>query len=493
MKKIFKTGVVLMTVLMMVGTVWAFNSDEHVAQAPNGKGDVIIIPQYLAFPGGWNTRLTVINTCTTQSVVAKLIVRSGGFTEELLDFFIFLSPTDVWTGDINYGPAGPRMISYDDSVIRNENLDFANSDNPFTANFQDVCAEDVINWGIPGDQGGYVTIVEAWNFGGTWGGTDFGTPGVSKTKIMQAFFTDTGWSPYGSAATVGTVAGFEETANVLAAHYEISYPTGKLFATNQATILQNFNVDTAITIGFETRMDGDSSRNSLCEVEAALSKSRVEMPYYAGTSGVATVTWMTFPTKYTQVVDCAADSVLSPFFDQNAVSTTANPFTLEYGLKWYDLSENSPSSSSFTSPVADEDQYYFPYELNIVEKIMSISYNQGWANFEFANATGTYTTDCDTDENPQIVPELRFYGAPVIPTTMFISAQMGMMKGAWSDGWVYLDETADGLDGATADEYNPLYQVDWTAFGYFDLDGDGTLDPRGNFCEATPVIPDPLP
>lgn len=494
MKKIFKTGIVLMTVLMMVGTVWAYDEDEHVSQALNGKGDVLIFPQYLAFPGGWNTRMTIINTCTSKSVVAKLIVRSGGYTEELLDFFIFLSPTDVWSGDINYGPTGPRIISYDDSVIRNEQLQFADADNPFTADFQDVCASDVINWNMPGDQVGYVTVIEAWEFGGVWNGTDFGSPGVNKTKIMEAFFTDTNFGTYSGGTPTRLTNVFEETANVLAAHYEISYPAGNLYAANQATILQNFNVNTAITIGFETRMDGDSSRNSLCEVEAALAKSRVEMPYYAGTSGIATITWMTFPTKYTQAPkpDCTINGVLSPFFTQN----TTDPYRLEYGLKWYDMSEHSPTTSSFTSPVADADQYYLPYEVNIVEKIMSISYDQGWANLEFADNTGTYTTNCNTDEDP-LDPnsEIQFYGAPVIPTTMFIAGnQMGMMKGAWSNGWVYVDET-DGIEDTTvAATYNPLYQVDWTAFGYYDINADGTVDdPRGTFCEATPVIPDPLP
>jgi hypothetical protein len=485
---------------MMVGSAWAYNSAEHVSQAPNGEGDLIIIPQYMAVQG-WNTKITVVNTCLETSVVAKVIVRSGGYTKELLDFFIFLSPADVWSGDINYGPNGPRIISYDDSVIRNANLEFADANNAFTADFQPVCDSDVVggnggnpDWSIPGNQVGYVTIIEAWHFGGTWGGVNYGAPGVRKSDVMKAFFTETGW---GSFAPSQRISGLEETANVLAAHYEISSAASNLYAINQATILQNFNVVAPITIGLETRMDGVDSQNSLCEVEAALSKSRVVVPYYAGESGKATVSWMTFPTKYTQVTDCAATGVLSPFFTANAISTSYNPYSLEYGLKYFDMSENSPTSSNFTSPVSPSDQYFFPYEVNILSKILKIAYNQGWANIEFADNT-TYTTSCDTDENPQAaVSEVMFYGAPAIPTTMYIgSGQMGMMEAAWKNGWVYMDETVDGVGGVVADTYNPLYQVDWTKVGYYadPDDGDGIVnDSRADFCEATPVIPNPLP
>jgi len=109
----------LMALMVMSGSVWAWNYADHVTTAPNNKGDVLIFPYFLALDGGWETKLTVINTDEVNSVVAKVVIRSFKNSEELLDFFIYLTPADVWTGKMMVDATTKRVVvdSTDDSVL----------------------------------------------------------------------------------------------------------------------------------------------------------------------------------------------------------------------------------------------------------------------------------------------------------------------------------------------------------------------------------------
>ena len=116
MKKLFVCALFAISAMMVATPAMAFDIDDHVIQAPNNIGDVLIFPHYLALPGGWEVKLTVTNTDDTMSVVAKLVVRSAAYSEELLDFLIYLSPADVWTGKLYYKEGvGASMYSTDDS------------------------------------------------------------------------------------------------------------------------------------------------------------------------------------------------------------------------------------------------------------------------------------------------------------------------------------------------------------------------------------------
>ena len=61
------------------------------------KGEVLIAPMIMA-AGGWESELRVTNTDTLNSAVVKVVFHEPGRSAEVLDFFIFLSPGDVWRG-----------------------------------------------------------------------------------------------------------------------------------------------------------------------------------------------------------------------------------------------------------------------------------------------------------------------------------------------------------------------------------------------------------
>jgi hypothetical protein len=75
---------------------------EAVYHDVNGVGQVLIYPYYTvnsANGGAFNTYLSVVNT-TPKAKVVKVRFREGKTSVEVLDFNLYLSPNDVWTGAV---------------------------------------------------------------------------------------------------------------------------------------------------------------------------------------------------------------------------------------------------------------------------------------------------------------------------------------------------------------------------------------------------------
>jgi hypothetical protein len=191
----------------------------------DNKGDYLNYPAYYATTDGWSTNIRVVNTNLTHAIVAKVVVREYATSKELLDFPIYLSPGDVWTGDlINQGAANSvNFISNDDSspeVPMNQPL---NDNNP-----------------LVGTQYGYVeilaiaaksaAIIHADQEGGTTGYTPWTqfTP-LDKAEIKADFATaatDADWvAPmhdlFGQQVVTATTAGAEKSMTLMATAMDI--------------------------------------------------------------------------------------------------------------------------------------------------------------------------------------------------------------------------------------------------------------------------------
>ncbi|MBN2420126.1 MAG: hypothetical protein JXL81_12130 [Deltaproteobacteria bacterium] len=420
MKKFVGIMIMLLGAIMFVaGSASAFDMDEHVSQAANGKGDVVIFPNYVAV-GGWDTKLVVTNTSFTHSVVAKVVVRGAKWSQELLDFFIYLSPADVWVGHLNWGPNGPRMWSVDGSCRGGSRAGFsgwASESNPWNCTLSQVCT-DVISLG-------YVEVFEAWNGIIVDSSGPVARP-VPKPLIKAAY----------DAATSST--DFEGVINSLTGHYEISFghypvagvsgiPATSMFAADRATVLRNYNITDKLTF-VETFFGGLNSRNSLCEVEAALSKNGLQMPYYALENPLSTLHLFNFPTKLTVLADCLFDGVRSPYFAQNGEYGC-----IEYGAKFIDLEENSTTTGELPSPIPEEEKDVFCWELDFIDfalaKMADYVYDEGWAHYQFEE-----TTSCLSRADGSI----GYDGVPVIAKSIIMKPGkfMSIIPAAFSDGKV---------------------------------------------------------
>ncbi len=101
--------------LALMGTI-ATAAPQPVTVEKDGTGDYLIAPAYYAI-GNWSTELKVVNTNTTRAVAAKVVVRDSKSCDELVDFVIYLTPGDVWTGTLYEENGKVYLKSTDDSMI----------------------------------------------------------------------------------------------------------------------------------------------------------------------------------------------------------------------------------------------------------------------------------------------------------------------------------------------------------------------------------------
>lgn len=416
MRRLLKYTTLILMVLLLSGSVWANTYTDHITTAPNNKGDVLIFPWFMAIDGGWQTKLTVINTDEVNSVVAKLIIRSFKNSEELLDFFLYLSPADVWTGIIRYNSALGKVVIYsdDDSALSQivPSLVWANVTPINQPMFPLTCSDD-------SEALGYVEIIEA-----ATGPVAPATPGVAKLSIYNAYaalLLGTAGPLYfvGDLPQVYNTVTVNRT-NSLAGFMQFQNVTSGLDAALQSTTLKDYANLEPMTTGAETRIGADAL-NNLLEVEASISKDDVALPYVKGND--IALHMFTFPTKLTDVASCGTSAPDSPYFVQNGDLDYCLPYT----VVTYDLQEHYPlSGSPFSGGGTSTNR--FCNEVNFVASTL-FEYAEGWAHYAF----GDFTVGVNNT-----LQYLAFDGTPVIPTYFYIGASgLSANYGAWTDDLVY--------------------------------------------------------
>jgi hypothetical protein len=100
-----------------------------VALSAEGTGETLIYPYYTA-RGATNTLISVVNT-TTQGKVVKVRFREAKDSRDVLDFNLFLSAYDVWTGAVtqNVLGTGARLLTNDTSCTSPAKSAFTNLGN----------------------------------------------------------------------------------------------------------------------------------------------------------------------------------------------------------------------------------------------------------------------------------------------------------------------------------------------------------------------------
>ena len=403
------------------GTALALDAEQHVIQAPNSEGDLMFFPVGVALQG-WDTKITVTNTSHNRSAVAKVIVRSAGWSKELLDFLIYLSPTDVWTGTLRqHITLGPVMYSNDDSCLSGPGVWANTVGSPMNQPLMNACDNDT-------NEIVYVTVIEAWSsndvenqHGEDIPKSDLCDPPVSKDHIYDAYhdhFSDTNDTPF----------------NILTGHYELSI-LGALTVGDRAEVLRDYDNNDRL---LATTVDeiGTGADNNLCEIEAVLSKNHLAMPYYNDATKLA-LHWVTFVTKLTQV-DANCNCILNkgPFVgwwdpvDEECEDVVFSPL-------YFDLMENSPGcEDTVFSPYEPPPDRVFPWEVNFLFTLpdfIDANYEEGWIDYDF-----NYVTTC----TPQVgSPDVISYtGAPAIASSWLLNENgLCLIPSAHVDGKVEYD------------------------------------------------------
>ena len=103
----------LFSALTGVGALAMAGAANAVYVNADGLGQALVYPYYTVRAGN-TTLLSVVNT-TTQAKAVKVRFLEGKNSQEVLDFNLFLSAKDVWTGLIAPTTAGATILTADKS------------------------------------------------------------------------------------------------------------------------------------------------------------------------------------------------------------------------------------------------------------------------------------------------------------------------------------------------------------------------------------------
>lgn len=419
---------VLMIAMMMGGSAWAWDATDHVKVSPNGKGDLLIFPYFFAYPGDYSTKLTVINTSSTHSVVAKVVYRSWNWSEEIKDHFIYLSPNDVWTADLVNVNGVATLQSNDDSMLgkattypaRDE--DFANISPVNEPMYKVTCSDDTNTMG-------YVEIIEAAARLESKAATGY-NPGdrVAKRHIFDWY------EQYVSRANLQKgLAGIYEPVNVLTGYQENTFGSGATL--KQANVFADYKNREKLILTAETYL-GVSSDNTVAEIEAAMGKLNVALPYIAKQNGDYSVHIFNFPTKMSNLENktCAYNKAnsMSPYWK------LVNSKCEKYLFSIYDMFENK---------YVGADTPFSPKPQTINSMCAEVQFNiQAYSNPAFTEGWIRYTWNASGVKNGTTMLGLpiSYSGTPVLPSVLYWSFERGNPSeatAAFDDGDVLVSGT----------------------------------------------------
>lgn len=383
-----------------IGALLVGGSAMAVELSHGGKGDVLIAPMFMT-GGGWTSELKVINTNTVDSAVAKVVFHAPVKSEELLDFLIFLSPGDVWTGTVSQDANGVvSLVSSDDSSITVTDSNGC----PGATGTAGIIAPFSVNQTI-----GYVNVFETRMMRG------LGTAPVAKSALVAA---------YSAACNIGAPITAGLTDNVLTGSVKLFNPLNGNMLALPMTALANYDNSTYHSVGNYTGFFANGAASTKAMVEDALWSSNFVVPYN-NAAGQFTFATVTFPTKEA--------------FYNNAAGSQYSPFpgapTVSYGVR--DEQENALTGTGCSrSPCPVDSVASLPNELNIIQvatgsgtsnnsTLFTQAFTKGWVNAAIASEASD-TRSKVGNNNFGIV------GLPAIGTYIQWNFVGNSLQGAWN-------------------------------------------------------------
>ncbi|MDR2172721.1 MAG: hypothetical protein LBE32_00685 [Burkholderiales bacterium] len=438
-KKALFSALAGLGVMGMVGSAQAVNLN------PDGLGQVLIYPYYTvranADGNAYDSLISVVNSTGVPKIV-KVRFLEGKASQEVLDFNLFLSKYDVWTGYLVPSEEGALLKSNDRSCtappIPEDGEEFKNT--LFSGNNAD--GEDET---LDRTREGYLEIIEM---------ADVIVPSKLATAITHVngvppncdYAQDGGyggWQPewadeqsndYALTTGLGGLFGSMTLINVNEAR-DIAYeataldaffvPDGVIVAPgshlfyNSGDILPNFGdvwpktstvvngSDVYITSGWVEPVDA---------VSAVLMNESVYNEYVLDDSVGAKTDWVvTFPTKaFYYVANPPIGRDVQYLFQRDfRAGGACDNLTINY----YDREERTPTTGAQFSPPTPGMTNSLCWEANVVtfgrtasttsllfstnRKTLATNYDNGWARFSFpAPASGAYHQLVGTTVSP---------------------------------------------------------------------------------------------
>ena len=181
--------------------------------AEGGVGHALVVPYFNAQNGNM-TVLHVVNTDTTKGKAVKVRFRGAANSDDILDFQVFMSPGDVWTGAVTAGADGVAQLVTADNTCTLPTLTPGVAQPFITSRLNPALTGDAL---ANQTREGYVEIFNM---------ADIPKPAVLKDSLYEAIKHVGGKAPCTAAALNATLTNITDEAGALAAGF--AAPTGSL-------------------------------------------------------------------------------------------------------------------------------------------------------------------------------------------------------------------------------------------------------------------------
>lgn len=438
----FKKKSIYLAVAVGLGAVGMAGTASAVNINTNGLGQVLIYPYY-SVRGDTATYVSVTNT-TNSAKAVKVRFTEGKNSREVLDFNLYLSPRDMWTGAVlatknTDGTAkGAKLITRDNSCTYPKipvNLTNDALDGQAFVNYAYMGAlkEGIVDNGGDGEdqtldrtREGYFEIIEMGTITNTAviaavthnsAGVPANCPLVQDAAMNMTF----GVAPYGVGVPTGGLAGTASLMNV-ANGTDYGYdavaladfsPVGIWFAAgdirpdmrNSTTTSRVFKGGAVVTTDWTGSVGNGSTAANVNAVSAVMMHDNVINEYVLDTNTMSGTDWVvTMPTKryYVPVnnkivdaTDALPASAYAPFTKTFYTGGACEPVTVNY----WNREEQSPSVPvGFSPPMPGAVGTCLPWESTVVtfnnsnvlestnKANISVDYQNGWAKLAFSQA-----------------------------------------------------------------------------------------------------------
>ncbi len=370
---------------------------------PDGLGQVLLYPYYTV-QDGYDTYVHVVNT--TDSVKAvKVRFLEGKNSQEVLDFNLYLSPKDEWTGVITRTDTGAKIATADTSctapAIPASGVAFRNF--RYTG--------DSVN-GTERTREGYLEIIEMGNLSGAVATaathTSAGVP-ANCAAVRADASTAGGTLPatgglYGFNTLINVEAGLSSTVDAVA--LDDFWLAGNGSYTTTGSLSPSLEEGTLVA----DILDGNVVVNSafpqaVDAVSAVLARTNVLNDYVVGLDFDALTDWVvTFPTKRFYVNGVGAPR--APFSE--AWDTDVSRSCDEISITYFDREEQREVGEDDFSPAPEASTAALCNEVNTISIVgngetggllgaeftaaqieLAPNFNAGWMDIGFNSTAAT--------------------------------------------------------------------------------------------------------
>jgi len=128
---------------------------QAMSLSTNGSGDVLLVP-YFTTQANNATLLSITNTDTQSGKAVKVRFRGAANSDDIFDFQVFLSPTDVFTANISKGADGLSRLTTSDTSCTKPAASVLNATAFITSRLDQRLTGDAL---AAGTREGYIEII----------------------------------------------------------------------------------------------------------------------------------------------------------------------------------------------------------------------------------------------------------------------------------------------------------------------------------------------